>query len=393
MKLTLTNPQFVQMVKLGRPAHWIPKTVKLECLESKPLKAKHKTAIKLYPEQVEVFDQIKDHSAALTEALTGAGKTIIGIALHEAWGGRTLVVCHSLNMVRQTMLRFTEFTDIKPTKFCQGKKDQTGEVVVTTMTTFRKKYEEFTGFDNLIVDEADLAITFKMVKAINEFKATRKHGFTGTTNTVFDECNKEHRPVLGKFWGKHVELISTKAIPLKHIKSTRYVKKYPNKFPHHDWQAFREALDDDIDRKRAQLAYIIDHTIQTGHTLVLVDRVADVGAFYEAFKKKGLNVYMSTGEMKKQDREDHLDGFDKNGGYLFGVNSTLNRGYDQVKLSKAFILFPIKGENQLRQIIGRILRHYGDKESTLYLWNDSMLDFQFEKQKFIIKKFFNLNVS
>jgi len=94
--------------------------------------------------------------------------------------------------------------------------------------------------------------------------------------------------------------------------------------------------------------------------------------------------------MNKSDRDQHLQDFKKTGGYLVGVSATLNRGYDNTLLTKAFIMYPVKGENPIRQIIGRIMRHYKDKESELYIWADSMLEFQSVKQKQIIKKHFSL---
>lgn len=392
MKITLTNPAYIQMIKLGKNPRWTPKQVIMPVMTTRRLEAPNKTSITLYPDQQKVFEEIKHYTTGLLEAQTGAGKTVISIALHQAWGGRTLVVCHNLVLAKQFAEEFSKFIGLKPTFFCDGKHDQTGEVVVTTLTSFRKEYMNFIGFDNLIIDESDLALTDKMVKAIILFKSTRKWAFTGTTKSAYDDCNKQYAPVLAEFWGCHVVHRSNKSIPLKGVYSLEYKKVYKDKFPHKDWMKFRESLDEDIDRKKAQLAYVIGNTDPKGYTLCLWDRVADVEAFYQAFKKRGYTVYMSTGEMKKTDREHHLAEFKKTGGYLLGVSSTLNRGYDEVKLNKAFILHPIKGENPLRQTIGRILRHYNDKESFLYIWSDSMLNFQLETQKKIIKKFFNLPV-
>jgi superfamily II DNA or RNA helicase len=392
MKITLVNPQYIQMIKLGRNPRWTPREVIMPVMTTRFLQAPNETTISLYPEQQLVYDEIKDYTCGLLEAQTGAGKTVISIALHQAWGGRTLVVCHNLVLAKQFAEEFIKFIDLKPTFFCDGKHDQTGEVVITTLSSFRKEYMNFVGFDNLIIDESDLALTDKMVKAIILFKSTRKWAFTGTIKSAYDDCNKQYAPVLAEFWGAHVVHHSGRETPLKAVYSYEYKKIYEKKFPHKDWMKFREALDEDIDRKKAQLAYVIGNTDPSGYTLCLWDRVADVEAFYRAFKKRGYVVYMSTGEMNKTDRENHIAEFKKTGGYLLGVSSTLNRGYDNTLLTKAFILHPIKGENPLRQTIGRILRHFEGKESFLYLWTDSMLGFQLDTQKKIIKKFFNLTV-
>ena len=392
MKITLNNPQYIQMLKLGKKAFWVPKEVILPVMTTRRLDAPFETTIALYPDQKKVYDEIKDYTRGLLEARTGAGKTVISIALHQAWGGRTLVVCHNLVLAKQFAEEFDKFIGLKPTFFCNGKHDQSGEVVVTTLTSFRKEYASFVNFDNLIIDESDLALTDKMVKAIILFKSTRKWAFTGTIKSAYDDCNKQYAPVLAEFWGAHVVHHSPREHPLKAVYSFKYSKVYEKKFPHKDWQKFREALDEDIDRKKAQLQYVLDNTNSNDYCLCLFDRISDVEAFYRAFKKRNYIVYMSTGEMNKTDRESHLADFKKTGGYLLGVSSTLNRGYDEVKLNKCFTLYPLKGENSVRQTIGRILRNYKDKQSFLYLWSDSMLEFQLKEQKRIIKKFFGLDV-
>jgi len=393
MNLTLTNPKYIQMIKLKMSTRWTPEEVTIPVLTTSFLKTNGVSTIKLYPEQDKVFMAAKNQTTNLLEAQTGAGKTVIGIALHQAWGGRTIVVCHSLIMAKQFAEEFEKFIGVKPTFYCNGKKDQSGEVVVTTLTTFRKNYGKFTNFTNLIVDEADLAVTDKMLKAITEFNCVRKHAFTGTIKTVYDECNTAQRPVLAKIWGNHVVHQSPTTIPLKHVHVNIYKKTYPEVFPHNGWQEYRKALDEDVDRKKAQLKYITSNTNSKGYTLALWDRVADVESFYKAFKKRGYTVYMSTGQMSKTDREQHLADFKITGGYLLGVSTTLNRGYDNTLLTKAFIMYPIKGENSIRQTIGRVMRHYDNKVAKLYLWSDSMLDFQLETQKRIIKKFFKLNIT
>lgn len=393
MKITLINPQYIQMIKLGKNPRWTPKEVIMPVMTTRRLDAPFNTTITLYPEQELVYEEMKNYTCGLLEAQTGAGKTVISIALHQAWGGRTLVVCHNLVLAKQFAEEFNKFIGLKPTFFCDGKHDQTGEVVVTTLTSFRKEYMNFVGFDNLIIDESDLALTDKMVKAIILFKSTRKWAFTGTTKSAYDDCNKQYAPVLAEFWGAHVVHRSAKQHPLKAVYSFEYKKVYEGKFPHKDWQKFREALDEDIERKKAQIDYILNNTDSFGYTLCLWDRVADVEAFYRAFQKRGHSVYMSTGEMNKTDRDQHLADFKKTGGYLLGVSSILNRGYDNTLLTKAFVLHPIKGENPLRQTIGRVLRHFEGKESFLYLWSDSMLEFQFKQQKQIIKKYFNIEIT
>ena len=71
--------------------------------------------------------------------------------------------------------------------------------------------------------------------------------------------------------------------------------------------------------------------------------------------------------MSSKKREEDLQNFHDNGGYLCAVHTTVGRGYSNTKLTKVFVLFPLKSENTLIQIIGRIKRFYDGKKSSLYL--------------------------
>ncbi len=393
--MLLNNPKFENLQRMGKDTRWTPATVEIPTLTSKHLPAPHDTTIALYENQQPVFDEVKDYTSALVDFKTSGGKTVIAISLHQAWGGRSLIVCHSLQLSRQVLEEFEKFTDIKPTLVCGGKKDMTGDVVITTHTTFRQKYNQFPDFRNLIIDEADLMFTPKAINAIVQFNATRTLALTGTVNTPYDFVNDIEGGVLGKFYGKRVQgQFDESKNPLKGVYFTKYNKTYRHDKTNihigaHDWINFRATLDADVERKLAQLKYVIDNA---DTALVLFDKVADTVAFQRAFIKRGYRAYLSNGEMSKDDRETQLQEFHKNGGYLCAVASTVGRGYSHIPLDRIFILFPVKSENSVRQIFGRLMRWMEGKESYVYLWADSSLDFQFQKQKAIIKKYFDVPI-
>lgn len=257
------------------------------------------------------------------------------------------------------------------------------------------------GFDNIIVDEADAFFADKSRNSLLVFPATRKFGFSGTIKTPYDEFTESKELVLAQFYG-HLEEVpfDVDDTPLKEVYYTEYKKIYqgevtdkngdkkhgvilPNK-----WHSYREYLDEDMDRKKAMFEYISNNADnKKDFTLILFDRVEDVKVMYKVAKKRGLKAYMSYGTLK--DRDTHMDEFKANGGYLFAQYKTVGRGWDFVKLNKLFVMFPIKLETTIRQIFGRVIREYGDKEAYIYLWADEQLNFQFRKQQPIIKKYFN----
>jgi superfamily II DNA or RNA helicase len=109
MKITLTNPAYIQMIKLGKNPRWTPREVIMPVMTTRRLDSPSETTIELYPDQQLVYEEIKNYTCGLLEAQTGAGKTVISIALHQAWGGRTLVVCHNLVLAKQFAEEFDKF--------------------------------------------------------------------------------------------------------------------------------------------------------------------------------------------------------------------------------------------------------------------------------------------
>lgn len=398
--MILNNPVYYSTLKrTGKVPFWLNEKVELLELESKTLKPVSDTTIDLFPNQFVAYQSLKNKTACLLEAPTSFGKSVLAIALHQSSGGRTLIAVHSLTLAKQFSEEFKKFIGVTPTFYCNGKHDLTGDVVITTHTTLRQKYSDFINFTTLIIDEADVCFSNKSLVAINNIATLRKYAFTGTTKTDYDEHNTEIGSVLGVFWGAHITAQSDKENPLKSIYYKEHTKQYTHKINNKtlavlpkDWQLFREHLDNDIGRKQSQMSYLLENTNGKEPTLILLDRVADTTAWYKSLLARDKIVYIQHGEMKKKDREDQLAQFHKTGGYLVGQTATLDRGYSNTALVKAFIFFPInakgRGENRLRQIIGRLMRHFTDKEAYLYLWRDSSLKYQWRYTKATLEKHF-----
>jgi len=123
--MELNNPAYQTMLKLGKSVRFTKPTLELPMLESRQL-VSGDSHVNLYDDQFDIYIQAKNHTTCLTEAQTGFGKTVLAIALHESWGGRTLVACHSLVLAKQFAAEFKKFIGVEPTFYCDGKHDQTG---------------------------------------------------------------------------------------------------------------------------------------------------------------------------------------------------------------------------------------------------------------------------
>lgn len=420
VKFTVPNPKYFILVKQKKSTRFTSEyealntgryypfgSLYLDGYNQKLPLIKENTSIKLRPLQVPVFEKLKHEKGALCYAKTGTGKTVLTTALHEVWGGNMLVVVHSLDNVKYFHETFQDFIGVTTGMICSGEKS-IGKVTVTTFNTFRAKYQAFAnykhadgtvGFDNLIIDEADAFFTEKARKAINLFPAIRKMAFTGTKKTDYDQhLKKGHPGALNMFYGRLVTAEEDKSKdPLEQV----FYKKYKNNYTEvvegkeieirtFEWVKFREYLDGDTERKRQQWSYIMENTQPQKHTLVLFDRIADVEAFYNKAQTVGIKSFMNHGSLKKKDREKTLQDFYEQGGYCFAQYRTMGRGYDNDRLTKCFILFPTKGENNIRQIVGRVVRWLDGKRSYVYTWYDTSLYRQHLERKKVFQEHFEL---
>lgn len=371
----------------------------LSCLKSD-------TSISLRPLQIPVFELLKHEKGALLYAKTGAGKTVLTIALHDIWGGNMLVIAHNIGNVKYFHDEFKTFLGVNTGMMCTGN-NTIGKVTITTFNTFKKKrkiFENFIhpdgtiGFDNLMIDEADAFFTEKSREAVNLFPAIRKHAFTGTKKTAYDEYSKNPKGALEMFYGKLIVAENDDSKdPLEDVFFQKYENEYYEEIegervyiPSFQWHKFREFLDEDIPRKKKQWEYIMNNTNPVEHTLILFDRIIDVESFYKKAQDLGIKSFMNHGSLKKKYREETLENFYNEGGYCFAQYKTMGRGYDNDRLTKCFILFPAKGENSIRQIVGRVVRWLDGKKSYVYTWYDSALKSQQYARTKVFKEHFNI---
>lgn len=419
---TVTNPEKIKLKLLGKFYKYLPSDVFLGVGDLLPpgaayyhylvtgrpiglpklINARENTSIELKLNQIPVVNDCKNIRCGLVEFKTGGGKSVIIAALHQIWGGKTLIVVHSLDMVSQFKETFKKFLTIDPGAYYTFEKNLLN-VTITTFNSATSKQEIFEeyGFDNLIIDEADEFFTKKRREFVCTFKAIRKFGFTGTIRTKFDEHLKSNKdlPCLVRFYGKHITGIENKDNnPLSSINFrvgttscyTTNIVGESVKIKIGDWLLFREKLDTDIGRKREQAKYILENHNESDSTLVLFDRIADVDAFHELLLKYHKKVFKTYGETKKTIRERDKRKFNDYGGIMIAHTKVTGRGWDCPNCNKVFILFPLKGESVLRQIVGRIVRWTPGKKSHVYDWVDQSLYNQFKKRYNTYVEFFKL---
>lgn len=397
--MLVPNPKYHNALKRGASTHWIKKEVLLNPYnnplpsELSSISGEFTTTVPLRDKQRIVFNDVVHRSSALIYAKTAFGKTVVLSALVQAWGGKTLILSHSkenVPYIQETIERFAKI----PCGVYYSTKKTVLDVTVTTFASYRQKHDtDLKGFDNLIIDECDTFFSDKSRLVTCKYPAIRKVGLTGTIRTDFDLDNEPK--ILHAFYGHmHKVKDNIEDTPLKNVYYRPYKKIYKDDndviIGAYNWHEYRTLLDADMDRKKAMLKYIQERS--NGFALVLFDRVADIDVFYRSSQARGIRCYKSWGGQPNKERLQHMQEFKANGGIMYAQYKTVGRGWDMPNLDKAFVLFPIKDESNIRQITGRVIREFGDKESTIYLLADSGLQFQLKKQKKTYKEFFNIDI-
>lgn len=382
----------------GEGSHIDPQPVPMELSTEEEIR-QYNSEIVLRPDQELCFQSIRHRTSSLVCAPTGSGKGVIAVRLAEYWDEKTVVILHSKDMLADFLERFRSMTLIEPSQWFGSKKQTESKVLLTTFSSFNIHWKKFkaAGYKNIIRDEADLAHTEKHRHALCMFDAYRVVGFTATIKTEPDDYEFTGQPAaLVKFYGYYYEMDDNRVSPLKRIFYEESDSEYRDKYgitisPQKEWIEFRKAMDEDYERKRAQLQYFFRCHHPGDRSLVLVDRVADAEWFYEEIKKGVVGTYLITGDQKKDHRDNARIEFNFQGGVVVATAACISRGWDAEHCNKAFIFYPIKAENACRQLVGRTLRRTMDeKESYIYDWKDKAISFQFQKRKAIYLEFFGM---
>ncbi len=349
-----------------------------------------KMTIELRENQVEVFEQIRNIRSALVDFKTGSGKTILAVALAQLWDTKTLVLVHSVDNVKYFKDTFKNFAGIDAGAWYGGEK-RLAKVTITTHTTARQQRKMFAeyGFENLIIDEADIFFTEKAREVVCSLPCSRKIAFTGTIKTDADEYFRVGElkiPSLVRFYGKHIrgKADETKN-PIRGVfyaeRETYYEDEFGFPIIAKDWALFRKTMDEDSQRFEDQMDYLANNFTKDDHALVLFDRVADVERAKIFLNNYYEKTYMLHGSVKKQERIDNIDNFKKTGGIMVAQYKTAGRGLDLPACNKLFLLFPSRKETAIQQMVGRIIRWLPKKESFVYDWRDSCLESQWASRK------------
>lgn len=349
--------------------------------EFRPIKrVNYKADVNLYDYQEIAVQAMMEAKYGILQSPAGSGKTQMGIALATRLGRKTLWLCHTLDLIKQSKERAEMYIDKRLIgTITEGKVNIGSGITFATIQTMSKlnladyKYE----WDCIITDEvhrvagSPTSVT-QYQKVLNSLAARNKYGLSATVHRS-DGMIKATYALVGEIAYKVPdESVADRIMQVGILPVGTGV------------EISREALNTDgtlnytklisyLTKNDSRQQVIIDALIENeGHScLILSDRLEHLEDLISRLPTvTQMNAVMISGKMTskkgKAEREKAIE--DMRSGkkkYLFATYSLAKEGLDIPRLDRLFLSTPQKDYAVVTQSIGRIARTFEGKESPI----------------------------
>lgn len=333
--------------------------------------------VPLYDYQAEAVGAMIGAKYGILKAATGSGKTQMGIALIKAFRRRALWLCHTADLLKQSMDRASQYID--PSLFgtiTEGRVNVGIGITFATVQTMARieltKYRDY--WDVIIVDECHRcsasASTFTQYeKVLNHLAARHKVGLSATVARS-DGLIKATFALLGNVAHEVPDSAIADRIMNVKVRSVETDADITDECLNDDgtinYVKLIEHLTTDPERNKLIARKIIENK---GHScIILSDRLEQLKTIRSLlpYEMQEDSVYID-GKMQskkaKAEREQALE--DIRSGkkkYLFASVSLCKEGLDAPRLDRLFLCSPVKFSAVVIQAVGRVRRTFEGKE-------------------------------
>lgn len=338
-----------------------------------PVVVNYKADVPLYDYQETAVQAMIDAKYGILQSAAGSGKTQMGIALAARLGRRTLWLCHTLDLIKQSKERAERYMSKSLMgTITEGKVNLGKGITFATIQTMCKldlsQYKDY--WDCIIIDEvhrvsgSPTAVT-QYQKVLNSLSARHKYGLSATVHRSDGMIQATYALV-----GEVAHKVPDEAVADKIMKVGIAPVNTGLKIS-------REALNTDGTLNYAKLiTYLTENTarnrlivdsIECRPSLILSDRLnhlEELMRLLPADMRK--DAVMISGKMtsksdkakREQALEDMRTGRKK---YLFATYSLAKEGLDVPRLERLYLTTPQKDYAVVTQSIGRIARTFEGK--------------------------------
>lgn len=306
------------------------------------------------------------------QAGTGAGKTVMALAIIAARKQPSLVLVHNKELLNQWRDRTKQFLDIEAGRIGGGR-FEVRPVSIGIVNTVRNRLDELTPhFGHIVVDECHRCPSAMFTECVDAFPAKYRLGLSATPYRRDGLTKAIHFYIGPKLHEVDQTRLQREGAILRPGVVTRPTAfRFGGNGADH-YQELLTALT--LDRHRnALIAGDVKRELArgAGTALVVSDRVAHLEALAACLRAVGVTMDLLTGQTPKAQREAMVERI--RAGKVQVLGSTLQligEGFDCPGLASLFLATPIKFSGRLLQVVGRILRPQDGKTPRLYDYHD-----------------------
>jgi len=333
----------------------------------------------LFDYQEEAVKELIKAKGGILEAGCGSGKTNIGIALVHTIGQKFLWLCHTKDLLNQTLARIKFlYPDMEVGTITDGKIAMGRDGTIATVQTlvevdpdiYRKE------FDVVITDEChhvsgSEVLLKQFTKIISKIPARYKYGLTATPSrgdtliktmytTIGCNTNGEFAPTFKIDRSKTNTLTASHSIVPIDIEMSFDFLNADGTF---DYNKLIDFLSENHCRNRLICEKIVEVKNSEGNhkQLVLCHRVEHCEYLHNELTKLGLNSKLLVGKVSTKKRKEILSSTDFD--VIVGTYSLAKEGLDVPILSDLHLTTPQKNKAIVVQSVGRIERVCDNKPS------------------------------
>ena len=363
--------------------------VKMEFVDHK--RVNYACTIPLYDYQKKAVDALVDNGKGILQSPAGSGKTQIAIATVVALGAKTLWLCHTLDLVKQSKDRAEQYMSPSLTGTISRGKVQIGKgITFATVQTMCNldltKYRDV--WDCIIVDECHrvsgtpTSVTMYS-KVLNNLSARHKYGLSATVHRADNMIVATHS-LLGQIVycvpdSDVVDKVMTVSI-LTRATGQGLNREFLDTDGTLIYSKLINFLADRCDRNELIVADLVEN--RDHYNLILSDRLSHLEYLMnhlppdlrkQAVMVDGSMVTVKEKAMREQAIEDMRQGRKR---YLFATYSLAKEGLDIPRLDRLYLATPHKDYAVITQSIGRIARTFeGKAEPVVYDYVDEGIQY------------------
>ena len=313
-----------------------------------------------------VQDMLGRHRGVLV-APCGAGKTVMALSLIYHRQQKTLILVHTLDLLKQWSNQIQNFLGQTCGVIGGGKKDYIHDITVATVQTLIRdrtlllKLQKKIGC--LVVDECHHVPATTFTKLVGKLRPNYLYGFSATPNRE-DGLS----PVMHLFLGPTLHQIKPEDLQAKEqlirpnlkIIKTDFEFEYNHEEPD-SYQQLMEALINDSKRNLQIKNALMKH--QKSFNLILSQRVNHCYQLHAMLNFAGISSRVITGQTPKEEREIILEEIRQGKNHFLFATQLADEGLDIRRLDKVWLVTPSRNTSRIEQRIGRIMRLFDGKNS------------------------------